>query len=333
MPDTVHVGERQRLGYVRYDPEAELAKPPPVEPLFDEPIEAVRARVAAEVGKVRIDRDLTSPHPVVRNLLADDEKRRLKPGDAPWRLRLGEPLFASAFEKRRLRVLNSIFTALQKFGAAPWVSDDEARKIGVDVGVQRVDFLLDHPSAKPDRNGQWRTREGWADELCLTIEGEGEQSWSDSEEHGLEVHLTEIVVQLIVAGELRYRAAARAAHEWALRRRREHEQELVRRRAEALRKAREARIAAERAHRAQLLAMAADLRAADDIRNLVSRAMAARDEAEEGASSWAAWSLEVADRLDPVSRLIIDETGVASLAEPAWAGPADGEGGTAGAGG
>lgn len=306
MPETVHIGEHAQFGFARRDPEAELAEPLPAEPLFEEMIDEVGGRVAAQVGKVRNERDLKASHLLIRNLLADDENRRLKPGDAPWRITAGEQLFASAFERRRLRVLSSIFTALQKFGAQPWVSDSEARKVGAVVGVESVSFLLDHPSAKPNRNGEWQTRPGWADELRLTIDGHGAQSWSDTEEQGLETHLTDIVVQLIVAGEIRYRASVRSSYEWALRRRQELGEELARRRAEAARKAREVRIAAEKARRAQLLVMAADLRAADDIRALVARVVAQRAADDETASRWGTWALDVADRLDPSGQLVVD---------------------------
>jgi NAD(P)-dependent dehydrogenase (short-subunit alcohol dehydrogenase family) len=160
----------------------------------------------------------------------------------------------------------------------------------------------------------------------VTIEGEGAGTWSDSEEHGLEVHLTDIVVQVIVTGELRHRAAARAGYEWALQRRRQHEEELVRRRAEAARKAHEAHVAAEKARRAQLLCMAADLRAADDIRALVSRVPAGLAGQDGGVSAWSAWALDIASRLDPVSRLIIDAAGHAHLGEADWPAVEQGEG-------
>jgi hypothetical protein len=140
----------------------------------------------------------------------------------------------------------------------------------------------------------------------LAIDGEGAQSWSDTEEHGLETHLTEMVVQLITAGELNYRASARDSHERALRRRRELEEELARRRAEAARKAREAEVAAEKARRAQLLDMAADLRAADDIRALVARVLAKRGADDGAASRWGAWALDVAERLDPSGQPVFD---------------------------
>ena len=304
MPDRVPVGEARRYGWIREDPEAELVAPPPDAPVFDEPVEAVRDRVAAQVGPVRYVRDLKAPHPRIAALLADDETRRLKPRGAPWRLMAQEPLFASAFEQRRLKVLNSLYLALQRWGAEPRLAGETAREPGVVVGGQYVRFSLDHPDAKPDRSGLWPTREGWADVLRLCL---GAQSWSDTEAHGLDAFLSEIVVALIVAGEAAHRDAEREAHQQALR----HRQGLVaqreRQRVEAERQAREAAIAAEQARREGLLAQAAALRQADEIRTLVARVRARRPD-DAAAAAWGDWALGVAERLDPTATLSLEAT-------------------------
>jgi hypothetical protein len=301
MPDGVHISERDRTGVFRLRPEEELAQPAPVEPQFDETLDQLRVRVESKVGKVSHERTLKAPHRLIRGIVAEQEKRQ-----SAHKLRTGhllaEPDFSSAFERRRLRVLSSLFTALEKFGAQPWIHDAETRKTGAIVGAMSVSFLLDHPAAKPDRDGRWRTREGWADELRLSLVSDEAHSWSDAEDHGLEARLTEIVVQVILAGEVSYRAAARASYERTLSRRRELEAELVRRQEEAARKARETAIAAEKERRTQLLTMAADLRAADDIRSLVARVMARNAPDAEGASRWAEWALSVAEQLDPTGR-------------------------------
>lgn len=299
MPDVIYLGEHTRFVPFYNDPEGELAEPLPVEPTFEETLDQLRTRIAPRIGKVVNQRNLKAPHPLIGNLLAVDEKRRPKPREAPWRLTWDRQLFDSAFERRRLRLLSSIFRALQTFGAQPWVSDAEARKVGAVVGTERVEFLLDHPAAKPDRDGKWHTRGGWADELRLTIVSEGAQSWSDTEEHGLETHLTEIAVSLVVAAEQNYRASAHRAFQRALLRRRDLEVELARRREEADRKAHEAELAAEESRRAKLLTMAADLRAANDIRTLVERVLGIKGPDDVEASRWGAWALGIAKELDP----------------------------------
>jgi hypothetical protein len=54
--NSVAIGREQH--FCAYDPEAELAKPMPELPVFPEPIEVVRARVAKIVRNVRYIRDL-----------------------------------------------------------------------------------------------------------------------------------------------------------------------------------------------------------------------------------------------------------------------------------
>lgn len=141
--------------------------------------------------------------------------------------------------------------------------------------------------------------------LRLTLEGPGAASWSDTEEHGLDAFLTDIVVALITAGEAGHRAWAIAAHQQALRHRHDLTEQLARQRAEAERQAREAEIAAEKARRAQLLAHAGALREADDIRALVARVLARRPD-DAAATAWGDWALAVAERRDPTEALVID---------------------------
>jgi hypothetical protein len=325
MPASVSIGPEPHRSYwprTLANMAAELAEPEPEEPVFSEPIEEIRTRVERKIGKARQERDFSSPHGLIRKLLADDELRRLKPDHASWRFRYTDPLFDSPFERRRLRLLNSLFLGAAKAGAKALMGDDEARKVGLTVGTQDVTFRLDHPSAKPDRDQRWKTRPGKADTLRLAIEGPGAQTWTDSEDRKLESCLTEILVQLILAGEIQCRHRAAAGYQWALERRRELEKEIAAARAEAARKAREARIQAETARRKALLGMAADLRQAEEIRTLVRRVRDTRSEAgTEPAKAWSVWALDVADRLDPLRRLKFEEGGRAQLTEPEWPEP------------
>jgi hypothetical protein len=86
------------------------------------------------------------------------------------------------------------------------------------------------------------------------------------------------------------------------------EAELARRHLEAARIIREERIAAERGRRSKLVAMATDLRSADDIRALMARVMAQRAADDEVAARWVAWALDVAGMLDPSMRCVFDPT-------------------------
>jgi hypothetical protein len=117
---------------------------------------AVAARVDQSLGKVGFVRDLGSAHSLIRHLLDEDALRRLKPSDAPYRLRYSEPLFDSPFERRRLRILNNLFLALTKAGHQPWLGE-QARNVGVTVGSQKISFTLE-PGRSPTDESKHRTK-------------------------------------------------------------------------------------------------------------------------------------------------------------------------------
>ncbi|MGY2932024.1 hypothetical protein ACVWZ6_001626 [Bradyrhizobium sp. GM6.1] len=154
------------------NPEAELAAPPPTEPTFAESIEAAAARVDQSLGKVRFVRDLGSAHSLIRHLLDEDALRRLKPSDAPYKLRYSEPFFDSPFERRRLRILNNLFLVLTKGGHQPWTGE-QARNVGVTLGSQKISFTLDHPRARTQANGRIQTPHEAYETLRLEIPATG----------------------------------------------------------------------------------------------------------------------------------------------------------------
>ncbi|MGJ5176371.1 hypothetical protein ACQR16_23450 [Bradyrhizobium oligotrophicum] len=319
MATDVTIGSGPRSYLWPPNPEAVLAAPPPTEPTFAESIEAVAVRVDQSLGKIRFVRDLGSAHSLIRHLLDEDALRRLKPSDAPYRLRYSEPLFDSPFERRRLRILNNLFLALIKARHQPWLGE-QARNVGVTVGSQKISFTLDHPRARAQASGRIQTPHEAYETLRLEIPATGD-SWADDDSGRIEDRLREIILKLIVAGEIQYRANAHAVYENACRRRAEMERRLAEQRDEADRLAREKVIKAEAEQRKMLLRMAADHRAAQDIRAFVAAAITAfgSEKAEESpVAGWTAWALGVADQIDPVRRLQITEDGT-SIEKPAAA--------------
>jgi hypothetical protein len=319
MATDVTIGTGPRSYLWPPNPEAVLAAPPPTEPTFAESIEAVAVRVDQSLGKIRFVRDLGSAHSLIRHLLDEDALRRLKPSDAPYRLRYSEPLFDSPFERRRLRILNNLFLALIKAGHQPWLGE-QARNVGVTVGSQKISFTLDHPRARAQASGRIQTPHEAYETLRLEIPATGD-SWADDDSGRIEDRLREIILKLIVAGEIQYRANAHTVYENACRRRAEMERRLAEQRDEADRLAREKVIKAEAEQRKMLLRMAADHRAAQDIRAFVAAAITAfgpKKAEESPVAGWTARALGVADQIDPVGRLQITEDGT-SIEKPAAA--------------
>ena len=231
MPTDVTIGTDLRPHRWPVDPEAELAAPPPTDPQFVEPIEAVTAKVDRSLGKVRLVRDFGTAHSLIRHILDEDELRRLKPSDAPHRPRYGDPFFDTPFERRRLRILNSLFLAMAKAGCQRWLDEPQARNVGVTVGSQKISFALDHPKARTKANGQIQAAREAYEILRLDISATRD-SWTDDDGGRIEDRLREIVLKLIVAGEVQYRAKAHLAFENASRRRAELERMLIEQRAQ-----------------------------------------------------------------------------------------------------
>ena len=130
-------------------------------------------------------------------------------------------------------------------------------------------------------------------------------SWEDTTETKLEKHLDEILVALIVCGERQYREGVQRHYEWRVERKAELIEEIRVRKEEAERQERERLIQLEKARVDRLLADAASLRKAGDIRAYVE-GVQNRCEGEGGPASaddleaWAAWALSQAERIDPV---------------------------------
>jgi hypothetical protein len=317
LPDIIQIGQDGQRRWGAIDIEGELAKPPPEPPSFGEPIDDVRARVARQLGAVAYRRDFSAPHPLIAKLMADDDIRRRKPDNASYRLRWSDPLFTSPFERRRLKILSALFVALTKAGASPLIGDDEARAISIVVGAERVAIHLDHPDAKPDRDGRYRTRQGFADLLQLAIGGT-DKVWSDAVETGLEAHLTDIAIEIVGAGEAQLRSNAQASFVWACKHREDLGRRLVEQRAEADHQARQRAIKTERERQRVLLRLAAGHRRAEQVRGLIDDVIRVRgaDPADaDRVARWALWAGAVADRIDPIPRLAFDEDGRASLAD------------------
>jgi hypothetical protein len=309
MSDGVTIGEH------RYETHSEseariLNEPIPPRPIFAEDIAQVAERVRKLVGKVPASRGSARLHPLTAQLLDRDDRRRQAHANSSYSLLSHAPLFDSPSERRRLRLLNVLFLALQRNGARPQVRDDAARDTAVQVGHQTVPFTLE---VIPDRRspamsgraiGGKATRQRFRLTISSRHSDAGTKSWEDSADTRLDEHLTEIVVELLVRGEANYRAGVLEMHEWWLTRRAEVEREVVRRKAEEERRERERLAKLEKELVEHLLAEADNWRRAADLRTFVkavgSASQSSDARAAERLERWSASVLALADQIDPI---------------------------------
>jgi len=276
--------------------EEDLVRPIGAPPEFSEPIETVRARIVEVLGHVTVPHKVQNWHPAIERLLKDDEKRREKQLASPYPMSWNNPLFETSFERRRLRILNSLFFAVAKMNGRSSVHR-EGRDIRISFFQQHFQLALDSPKT---RRGQVLRTTGEPNDtrLCLSIlkswgSVEALVSWQDDDSHKLEMHMTDIAVQLILTAEIRYREGALHQYQWRVERKAELEEEERQNKLEAERaeKARQKRIEQGRINR--LLRDAAAFQQAAEIRKYVAaiQQTQARDRASSADEfeQWSKW--------------------------------------------
>ena len=310
MANDVVIGA-ERYGYSRRCTEDEILAMRPEPPQFEDEIEDVEAQVAAKIGKVTMLKFPERAHGPIRALLEADEERRQKQLNSRYSPYWDKPLFDDPFEKRRLRILNAIFTKFAMSGMKPSISGPHARDLDVRVNDTSVSFSLDATSQKsnPEPHRAIDTR-GSSKKLKFQIStrqlsADEHLVWEDQDSHRLEKDLTSIVVALIVAGERQYRAGRQYRFERLVERKARLIEEIKRREEEARRLAEEHRIQTEQARIDRLLAEANSLRQAREIRDYVAAVRQRHMAQDEGMptdnlETWASWALAQAERIDPV---------------------------------
>ena len=286
----------------------ELLAPLPPAPEFREPIEAVRERIAKVVGKLTVPRDIVIWHPVIDRLLKEDDKRREKQLAAPYPMSWDNPVLDAPIERRRLRILNTLFLATARMNGKPTISGREARSIHLTFYQQHVGIRLDRPKRSGRRGHTEQGAEPSDTKLCLSIlESLGSDkervSWQDDEGSRLESCLAEIAIQLILTAELQHRESAIRRYQWRVERKAQLEEEERERKLKAERAERERRKRLERARIERLLKAAAAFQQAGAIRKYVEAIRLTLSSSEacspEELERWSQWAMSEADRIDP----------------------------------
>jgi hypothetical protein len=306
VSDDVFVGGRR---YHWYEiPDEELLKPIPLPAAFPDDIEETRKLALKKIGKIKVQSTIIHTHPLIARLLEEDNDRRERQLASPHPFSWDKPLFDTQSEQRRLRILNALFCALESVGFAPWLRGKDGLDLGIRVGGQSVPLRLE-PAEMP-RTGKKSEHATNAHPLCLEVlVSSGSErtlhSWSDVRDERIERMLRDIAVEIIVAGEVKYRESVRANYDMKVRRKAQLEEYARQRQAELERQERErwARIEKERIDR--LLNDARALKQANEIRAYVEAvrvSMLTLENSVESTvlNSWCAWANTEADRLDPI---------------------------------
>jgi len=271
----------------------------------------VQARVAETVGQVTVPKRVLTWHPMIDRLLKEDEKRREKQLTNPYTFSWEKPRFDSPLDRRRLRILNSLFFAAAKMNGKASVRGREARDIGISFFQRHLPLSLDRPK-KPNRRAQpANSGEESSDmRLCLSIlKGWGSEevlaTWQDDDATKLEARMTDVCVQLILTAEIKYRENALHQYQWRIKRKAEVEEEQRKRKLEAERAEKERQKRIEQGRINRLLRDAAAFQQAGEIRKYVeairlSQALNTTSSMDE-MERWRQWALAQAERIDPAT--------------------------------
>ena len=274
----------------------------PPSPCFAETLEEVLVKARKRLGRLKNSKTLSSPHHLIQELLDEDERRRVadKGESYVW----DKPRFDDATNRRRLRILNSLFLMLSMGGFRPTLKGKDAEEPGVKVGDYHVSFKLEklHQRARSNQGKAGRQKEPLQFEISNWTQAPEfpRQRWQDSDTESLEGHLPEIAISLVAAGEMLYRGAIIRHYNWLVSRKTEHEKKLRLAAEQAAREIEAARLADIKRRRDILLSACANREKAVAIRALVDDAAQQPNVAAASQfEAWRKWALAEADQLDP----------------------------------
>jgi hypothetical protein len=267
----------------------------------------VQERIAKKIGLVTVPNHIRIWHPAIDRLLKEDQEKESASAYVYWR---NKPRLDTPIERRRLRILNSLFFAVQKMNGKPSISFSEELDVGVSFYHHHVHIALNPPKQthRRSQSGTAQTASGETKLVLSILQGyrseETRMRWEDSDEGKLETHMTEIAIQVVLTAEILCREEA--SHRYRLR---------VEQKAQLEEKERQEKLAAERAEKERLRQIeqaridrlirdAAAFNQANEIRKYVeairlsqaSNGATVTDELER----WTQWALELAERIDPV---------------------------------
>lgn len=292
-----------------------LTRPTPPRPIFEPSMDEIYTQATALISKSSFPKSLTRPFSLINKLLVEDEKRRIKVEESKWSSYEFQPIFVTQFERRRLKILNALFTGLLKCGMKPECDKKEGRDTCIVVGTQRVFFTLDSMNLRKDQlqgSGHYGfTRRGPKDKMFLKLGHHYTQKdnfiiWEDDSAGKIEDKIVEIAIEIIVHGERSYREDTIRQYDWNIERKRELEEKRKRRIIKERRERDELRQKLAQGRVDHLLLQAHNFRQANDIRAFVATMQNFDQGTPETISQgelqdWSSWALNQANDLDPVT--------------------------------
>jgi hypothetical protein len=276
---------------------------------FPEALEEVRARAQRLLGRVTASRDLTKPHRIIARLLDEDARRaeQLKTVPYAWQ----QPRFHTPEGRRLLRFLNGLFLALARAGANVNIQGKDPIEWWVRVGNISVSIEVDQYRKKT--TGRVARNHGTGNpevHFHLALKQIPEfpdlpHVWEDEPDNPIERRIADIATEILVAGEMGYRAWVISSHGWRVERYEEYVRQEQAKREEAERRRKEELLRRAAAKRRRLIRAAKDWRLAADLRAFAGAVQSLlpevhRQNDDNATAEWVTWAMNQADQIDPL---------------------------------
>ena len=285
-------------------------RPEAVVQMSEDALQRINTEQTAE-QKIEVPDRLTSPHHLLKVHLEEWRSSKVDDYGAIWsgdirqlNIRVSPKSLA-----RALRIMDTLFKALEARGHQVGVQDGYQRSLGVRIDGEPIEFGLEerfqriaHPDQNNSRLESWmRKRYQYipTSSLILKIVAWGvegiQKSWSDGKTAKLETCLNDFIVGLLKVAEAVKARRLRREQEEQLRREAERQrQEEAQKRQEEL--ARRQALEQEATNWAKAQQLRAYLAAVKDMLHAKHGAIQSGSQADQ----WLNWAHQHADRLDPL---------------------------------
>ncbi|WP_412033242.1 hypothetical protein ACLIR7_09580 [Nitratireductor aquimarinus] len=266
--------------------------------LVPEDLDKLRARELEALTTFRPPKSLRQPHKSLVPILRKDQRRRERKELNEWHW--DSPRYDNPLEKRRLKILNAIFGALDFRGhEGDAYESDSDLNIRATIGNTVLGLVLEPCDKLFTHTNRSQVQAASKTALKLQIipdysSRDRTDIWREDQDGKLDANLPAAVADIIVAGEAKFRRSLREAEEREEQSRIDQE----RRQRELLELLNQQRVE-------QLFMSGEQLRQAQEIRALVEQVRIAM--IQGGANldpvalqKWEQWALGEADKIDPI---------------------------------
>lgn len=189
--------------------------PPPSKPELPADARATVDRVRAEALATPVPERLSQPHVIVARWLADHEKRKAEARRErdPWRKKLIDPGDLSPDMRRRYRLLDALFKAVEKNGGK--VKEDDRRQPYVELSGEKIEYQIREKQRMVRQNDtrQFQSTGKLVFAIKTYLPSGLQREWTESDETVMEILLPDIIATLVAAGPLLAERAARIREE------------------------------------------------------------------------------------------------------------------------